>query len=243
MTHPIVLIHGLFGHLKDPTIIRSLNHADVFAPDLLGYGIEEGAAEWSLQDQADHVGHWIERNSPGPVHLVGHSVGGAVAALVAGRYAERVASFTSIEGNFTLKDAFWSGQIAQKPLSEVEAIIAGYRADPAAWISAAGVPLTDWTRELAQSWLDHQSAHTVQTQAKAVVAATGQGEYLALWRRLLETGLPIHLMAGERSRPGWDVPDWVLSATSRVTVMPNAGHLMMAEDPAAFGAALSAFFS
>ncbi|WP_428942794.1 alpha/beta fold hydrolase [Xanthomonas oryzae] len=42
------------------------------------------------------------------VHLVGHSVGGAVSALVCSLYPELVASFTSVEGNFTLKDAFWS---------------------------------------------------------------------------------------------------------------------------------------
>jgi pimeloyl-ACP methyl ester carboxylesterase len=40
------------------------------------------------------------------VSLVGHSVGGVVAYAFAHRYPECVKSLVSVEGNFTLKDAF-----------------------------------------------------------------------------------------------------------------------------------------
>jgi lipase len=42
------------------------------------------------------------------VQLIGHSVGGVVAAGYAHRFPKRVASFVNVEGNFTLADAFWS---------------------------------------------------------------------------------------------------------------------------------------
>lgn len=242
MTLPIVLIHGLFGHLKDERLTAVFSDYSVLAPDLLGYGAApEPVAGWRLADQADHVAAAMQAAGIARAHLVGHSVGGAVAALLTARFPERVATLTSVEGNFTLKDAFWSGKIAKMPLAEVEQIIDGYRADPAAWIAGAGVPVTEVTQALAESWLAHQSARTVQRQAQAVVAATGQADYLDLWRGILAEK-PVHLVAGSTSRAGWDVPDWAEAAAQSVTLIPDTGHLMMAEQPEAFGEALMRFW-
>jgi pimeloyl-ACP methyl ester carboxylesterase len=43
----------------------------------------------------------------------------------------------------------------------------------------------------------------------------------------------VELVAGERSRGGWDVPDWALAAAA-LTVIPDTGHLMMLERPQSF---------
>lgn len=77
------------------------------------------------------------------MHLVGHSVGGAVSVVFAALYPERVASITSFEGNFTLKDAFWSAQIAKKDVVEVQSIVDSYKKDIGAWISGADVAPSD----------------------------------------------------------------------------------------------------
>lgn len=240
MKKPIVLVHGLFGHLNDPKILSSISERDVFAPDLLGYGehSEVQIDAIALEDQADHVARYIQSNDLGMVNLVGHSVGGAVVVLVTRKYPQMVASLTSVEGNFTLKDAFWSGQIAQKALSEVEEIVDGYKVNPDAWISGAGVPLNEWTRALARSWLYNQPASTIKAQARAVVEATGKPDYLDSIRSLMTTDLPIHLIAGECSREGWNVPEWAVRLATSDYNIPNTGHLMMVEDPEAFGAAI-----
>lgn len=240
MKKPIVLVHGLFGHLNDPKILSSISERDVFAPDLLGYGehSEEQIDAISLEDQADHVARYIQSNDLGMVNLVGHSIGGAVVVLVARKYPQMVASLISVEGNFTLKDAFWSGQIAQKALPEVEEIVDTYKVDPDAWISGAGVPLNEWTKSLARSWLHNQPASTIQAQARAVVEATGKPDYLDSIRLLMTSDLPFHLIAGECSREGWDVPEWAVRHATSDYNIPNMGHLMMAEDPEAFGAAI-----
>jgi pimeloyl-ACP methyl ester carboxylesterase len=240
MKKPIVLVHGLFGHLKDPKILGSISEFGVFAPDLLGYG-EHSAVQIdaiALEDQADHVARYIQNDDLGMVNLVGHSVGGAVAVLVAKKYPQMAASLTSVKGNFTLKDAFWSGQIAQKALPEVEQIVDGYKADPDCWISSAGVPLNEWTKALARSWLNNQPASTIKAQARAVVEATGKPDYLDSIRSLMTSDLPFHLIAGERSRDGWDVPEWAAKLATSNYNIPNTGHLMMAEDPEGFGLAV-----
>ncbi len=243
---PVVLIHGLFGHLHDDRILGAFGDTPVHAPDLVGYGslVNKTAmggtdnAGLTLRDQAKNIVKYIRRNKLDPVHLVGHSVGGAVAVLVAADYPDLVASLTSVEGNFTIEDAFWSAQLADKPDSEVEAIIDLYRSNPDAWIQDAGVTLNDWTQALAVSWIENQPASTIQAQARAVVSATSTDIYLGLVRMLLKSDMPFHLICGERSRTGWNVPDWVRELATSDTTIANTGHLMMAENPQAFANAI-----
>ncbi|MES2116271.1 MAG: alpha/beta fold hydrolase, partial [Pseudomonadota bacterium] len=124
MTTPILLIHGLFGSLSDAHIVAAFGATPVLAPDLLGYGEYRSADTdgLTLEAQADHVAAWLRQRGDAAAHVVGHSVGGAVAMCFASRHPELTRSLTSIEGNFTLKDAFWSSQIAQMALPEVQAI-------------------------------------------------------------------------------------------------------------------------
>ncbi|WP_299391651.1 alpha/beta fold hydrolase [Pelagibius sp.] len=237
---PIVLLHGLIGRLGDAEILAPFGGREVHAPDLLGYGRNRDAdtSALSLEDQARHVAGFIAGLDRGPVHLAGHSVGGAVAVLVAQRFPEHVRSLISIEGNFTLKDAFWSAQLAAKSDAEVAEILGGYTADPAAWIAAAGVPVTPWTTALARDWLAHQPATTVKAQARAVVAATRPAEYLKTLHKLMASDLPVCLIAGGRSAEGWDTPDWANRACRLRINIPGVGHLMMAESPQAHARAI-----
>ncbi|UXS00690.1 alpha/beta fold hydrolase [Agrobacterium tumefaciens] len=240
LSEPVVLIHGLFGNLNDPEILAPFDGIDVHTPDLIGYGRyrDEPIENLTLRDQADHVAGHIRNIGRPKVHLVGHSVGGAVSALVCQHYPDMIASFTSVEGNFTLKDAFWSGQIAQKPDAEAAEIIREYEADPAQWIAKAGVPVNDWTLSLAKGWLANQPATTIKAQARAVVAATGHDDYLSGLRATMESGLPVYLVAGARSASGWDVADWANDLCRMRVNIPRTGHLMMAENPALFASTI-----
>ncbi|ENN89503.1 hypothetical protein RHSP_60960 [Rhizobium freirei PRF 81] len=237
---PIVLLHGLFGSLNDPKILAAFGNADIHAPDLIGYGRnrEANTSKLTLLDQARHIADFISGLGAGKVHLVGHSVGGAVSVLVARHFPGLVESLTSVEGNFTLKDAFWSGQIAVKPDEEVAHIISGYETDPDAWIAGAGVQINEWTSSLARGWLANQPPSTIKAQAKAVVAATGDAAYLDAIRGILQSDIPVYLIAGRRSAEGWDVPDWVNDLCTARLNIADTGHLMMAENPAAFAAAV-----
>lgn len=240
MTTPILLIHGLFGSLSDRRIAAAFGETSVLAPDLLGYGSYRSADTdgITIEAQADHVAAWMRQRGDAPAHVVGHSIGGAVAMFFASRHPELTRSLTSIEGNFTLKDAFWSSQIAQMSLSEVEAIVDGYKANVSGWISGANVAPTQWTLDVAQRWLHNQPASTVRAQARAVVAATGRAEYLDMVRRLLDAGPPFHLIGGARSRAGWDVPDWVARKATSNSDVAGTGHLMMLDAPDRFADAI-----
>jgi len=237
---PLVLVHGLIGSLNAPLVTRAFSRR-VLAPDLLGYGPGPApSTPWTLDDQAAHLGAIIEAKTDDPVDLVGHSVGGAVAWRLSLLRPDLVRSLTSVEGNFSLGDAFWSRQIASQPLAEVEAALAVFRSDVGAWLRRSGVDPTEAVLAIATDWLDNQPASTVQTQARAVVRATTDPAYLEGVRDVLGRGLPLHLVAGERTAAGWTVPDWVRAAAVSDVVAPGTGHLLMIENPGVFAALVEA---
>ncbi len=236
----LVLLHGLIGHLNIPELRGALSGINVTTPDLIGYGEhrQQDVAALTLNDQAQHVIQHIEGSFHEPVHLLGHSVGGAVAALVACVRPDLLKSYLSVEGNFTLKDAFWSAQIAEKPQIEVEEIIDKYRAEPQAWINGAIDTPTDLSARLAVEWLDNQPATAIRAQARAVVAATGKADYLSNLRQTMESDLPVYLISGANSAASWDTPDWANQLCRMRINIRGTGHLMMAENPQAFAAAI-----
>jgi pimeloyl-ACP methyl ester carboxylesterase len=72
----------------------------VIAPDISGYGSGPGPADMpkTLAEEVAHLGTAIDRIE-GPIHLVGHSYGGAIAFKIAtaSRFVDRVRSLTLIE--------------------------------------------------------------------------------------------------------------------------------------------------
>lgn len=241
MTKDVLLVHGLFGHLRMAELLSAFAPRDANAIDLLGYGaMRDAARPWSLDNQAEYVLR-IAQKMERP-HIVGHSVGGAVAALAAAYSPGVFSSLTIVEGNLTPEDAFWSEGIAAKPVSHIQEIMQGYNENPGAWFEAAGVQLDARTVELARDWLDFQPAETIHEQAKAVVKATEPPEYL---KKVLSAAnnLPLILVAGERSAENWTVPEQVLAASRSSIIMDGCGHLMMAEDPALFAQLINAELS
>lgn len=235
----ILLIHGLFGSLSDPKILSQFSPASVLAPDLIGYGENRGVKRrWTLEDQADYLANWLKERQSEPIHVVGHSVGGAVATLFAHRHPTLTKSLTLVEGNLTLGDAFWSRKISTETLAAIDKEVGSFKRDVGGWLAQSGVPATPWTLATATGWLANQPSRTLRSQARAVVTATGSQNYLDIVKRLLDDGLPLHLLAGARSRKGWNVPTWLAQRANSNADIPETGHLMMLEQPEAFAKAI-----
>ncbi len=237
MTQPVlVMIHGLMGSLVYFEPERRIRGAEVHAPSLLGYGEERGAdvARLTLQSQAEHVARYLAERTRGEVWVVAHSMGGAVATVLLDQFPDRIVGLINHEGNFTLKDAFWSRAIAAMDLEAWRREFARMGADPAGWLARSGIAVTPERLAWAAHIPDRQPAETVQAMSRAVVAETGAPAYLEAVRRIVDRGIPIHLVAGERSAASWDVPDFVRRAARSYSEIPGAGHLSMLEAPDAF---------
>ncbi|MHB1668696.1 MAG: alpha/beta fold hydrolase [Thiomonas sp.] len=235
-SHPTVLIHGLLGTFQVPDVTGDFAPGWALAPDLLGYGALSGLPprDINIPAQVAYLRETIRKAfGAEPVHLVGHSIGGAIAALFAHAQPDQVRSVVSVEGNFTLKDAFWSSSVALMSAAAAEQMLSAFRADPAAWLAGAGIAADARTLPLGIHWLAQQPASTVRAMAQSVVAETGTADYLPKVREVFARH-PVHLFAGERSRASWDVPYWALQNAASITLLPQTGHLMMLEQPQAF---------
>lgn len=229
----MLIIHGLIGSLDyfDPG--RRICGASVRGIDLVGYGTSPlmRGQRPTLQDQADHVASHLP---DGPTWLLGHSMGGAIAMMVADQHAHRVVGVINVEGNFTLKDAFWSSTIADQSPEDWAERYDAMRRDVSDWLTRCSIKPNPQRIEWATRMLDNQPPETVYAMSQAIIAETGTPAYLDAVRRVVDRGLAIHLIAGERSAGEWDVPKFVRDAARTDTQISGAGHLMMLEEPDAF---------
>lgn len=231
---PLVMVHGLFGplHYFDPA--ARMPGVSVLTPDLLGYGGRGVHAELSLAAQAGEVVQILRAHGAQSFNLLGHSVGGAVAVLAAARAPELVRSIVSVEGNFTLDDAFMCRRIAAlDPVGWADEL-RGIQGDPAAWLAKGGIAATSERLRMAHCILQNQTAGTLQAMARSVVQETAAPAYLQSVRQILAEGVSLHLLAGSRSAESWNVPAWVRRGATTSVVLPNCGHMMMLEEPDLF---------
>lgn len=232
----LLLIHGLAGSLDYFEPRERITAATIHTPDLLGYGVLRGASvdRLTLQGQAEHVACHLETRCQTPAWLLGHSMGGAVAMLVADQRPEDVAGIINVEGNFTLKDAFWASKIMVKSPSEWADEYRRMERDVSATVAAWHIVSSPQRTEWLASILAHQPARTIYAMSKAIITETGDAGYIEVVRRVVERGMPIHLIAGERSARAWDVPEFVRGAARSYAEIADAGHLIMLEQPDAF---------
>lgn len=232
----LLMIHGLVGSLDyfDPD--ARIETADVRTLDLLGYGDFRDAnpARLTLHAQTEHVASQMAVLPDRPVWLLGYSMGGAIAVLATERRPELVSGIINVEGNFTLRDAFWSRDIIAKSLEEWSNEYRAMLHDVPGWVTRCGVEPSKERVAWAASILEHQPAETVFAMSKAIVEETGDPAYLDAVRRVVEGGVPVHLIAGQRSAQDWDVPDFVRDSAQSYTRIAHAGHLMMLEQPVTF---------
>lgn len=94
---PIVLVHGLGGSIENWSLIgvRLSEHGHVVALDLPGFGLSPPAADWSLDTHSDVIAEFAARFDP-PVTLIGNSMGGLLAEMVAARHPELVSALILI---------------------------------------------------------------------------------------------------------------------------------------------------
>jgi pimeloyl-ACP methyl ester carboxylesterase len=125
-TVTLLFIHGLgesglcFEHLLGADELAAYR---LLVPDLPGYGRSPWLAgePLGLADQADHLAGWLRGRGEGPVILVGHSMGGVVALLLAERHAALARGVIDVDGNKSPDDCTFSGQAAGQDLATFRA--------------------------------------------------------------------------------------------------------------------------
>jgi len=122
---PIVFLHG-FGSTKEDyaDVVRHAAFAGhaFLAYDAPGCGESHCAdlSRVSIPFLVNTAMEMLDRLAIDRFHLVGHSMGGLTALMLADRQPDRVLSFVNIEGNIAPEDCFLSRQIVDYPAADAE---------------------------------------------------------------------------------------------------------------------------
>ncbi|MGW4029522.1 alpha/beta fold hydrolase [Streptomyces sp. NPDC004838] len=115
---PVVLLHGLGRSLEDWEPLRTaLPTRRLLALDLAGFGWSQAPPDLGLASMAEHVAKSLDRlGVTAPVHLVGNSLGGAVAMRLAVHHPARVASLALANSAGFGREVTWALRVLDLPL-------------------------------------------------------------------------------------------------------------------------------
>ncbi len=234
---PLVWIHGLgesglcFEGLLAEERWRDRRH---LVPDLSGYGrAERTDAPLPLAGLADGVAAWLDHRGISHAVVVGHSMGGVVALLLAERYPGRVAAVIDVEGNKTIDDCVYSS--AAEGVSPAEFAARGFDRLRAGVAAKARGDLA--SRTYGESL---RLAEPRQFHANALeLVELSRGGTLA--RRLAGLPVPQLYVGGVPRGAGPRTLEAVAGAGLPFVLIENAGHWPFLDRPDAFASALHEF--
>ncbi|MCX6048149.1 MAG: alpha/beta fold hydrolase [Chloroflexi bacterium] len=89
---PIILVHGLAGSTRwwTQNIDVLAAYFQVYLVDLSGFGSEEGRSRFVLNQAASFLAQWMDSLQLERANIIGHSMGGRIAAEFAATFPQRV---------------------------------------------------------------------------------------------------------------------------------------------------------
>jgi pimeloyl-ACP methyl ester carboxylesterase len=222
---PTVYLHGLgssapayFAEVAAATGRRSL------LVDFLGFGLSDRPADfgYTMEDHADTVAALLRGVDLAAVRVVAHSMGGAIAILLAERHPELVGELVLAEANLR--------PVGRPALS---ARIAAYAEEDYVQTMhqrILAVIGSEWAATARQ-------ADPLAMYRSAVSLAGGERERWYV-HSLCALTIPRTFLRGERSNPPADEAALVEAGVT-VAVIPGGGHNMMLDNPKAFVEALT----
>jgi pimeloyl-ACP methyl ester carboxylesterase len=200
--------------------------------DLPGSGASPPLEDWNgtIEDHAAVALAFVEQVAQKPVVLFGHSLGGSVAIVAATHRPDLIRHLIVAEPNLDPGSGTTSVTIARQ--READFVAVGFRRLLAATerLARQGNTSADrWLATLRQS--DPLSLHRAATSLLANRTPTFREQLATL-------AVPVSTIRGDLSQ--LPRPPVTASTHLRRYVVPNAGHQMFDDNPAAFSAILAA---
>jgi esterase len=242
----IVLVHGAFNDYRywQPQLDSLSARYRVVSVSLRHYYPERWKGvgdDFSVRQQAEDLGAFIERLGTGPVYLVAHSRGGSVAAGTARLRPDMVKKLVLLEPSLL--------SLAPRPASagpDPNIVRARNTVDMLKKGDTEGA-LEYYIDDLngPGAWKRRTEADRdrVRDNAWTVVGGVGHADIVGC-EELRAMRMPILLMESEKGPQGLRRllgEAQKCAPSARRVLIPAAGHSMNRDNPAAFDAALSAF--
>ena len=237
---PLLLIHGLgsnaaqdWGRLVAP--LGRSHH--VYAPDLVGFGLSErpASADYSIPMQVDAVRAFLEAVGVSKAQVAGLSMGGWIAARLAGEHPELVERLVLVDAAGLRPDE--KSPIPAEVLlphdeAGVRRLIAAVRHKPP---PAPSFLVRDILRErLREEWIVRRALESMRPGRDWLNGTLGRATMpvLIVWGRQ-DVLIPVAYAA----------PLQAELAHATLSVLDGCGHVPMADCPEAFDRTLIAFLS
>ena len=235
---PVVFFHGAGGLLADnPFLDQLAARYHVFAPELPGYG--ESTGEDLLEDMLDftlHGGDVVAALGLTKPHLIGHSMGGMIAAEMAAIAPNDVGKLVLVAAA-----GLW---IEEHPIPDIFALLPGQLVELLFQDPAKGQTLLTGGADFSD--MEVFKEFYLAQQRRLAIA----GKILfpipnrRVSKRLYRVTAPTLVLWGEGDRlivPAY-AKRWAgLIAGATVDLIPNAAHMLPYEQPQAFASAVSRF--
>jgi pimeloyl-ACP methyl ester carboxylesterase len=228
----LVLLHGMGANAsvweRLLSIVERSWSGRWLAPDLRGHGGSVREGPYGIGAHAADVAALVEAEAPGPVTLVGHSFGGAVAALVAtGWFGPRVSGVAAfgVKIEWTEPEIEKARSLAERPApafatreeaTERYLRISGLAglADQSSATAAAGVIAVDGRFQVAMDPRAYGAvgpsiAGLLRLAAVPLRLAAGERDPMVTLEQMQRIDPAAQLFAGVGHNAHWEAPDGV----------------------------------
>jgi pimeloyl-ACP methyl ester carboxylesterase len=240
----IVLLHGITDTgLCWPRVVKALSpEYDLILPDARGHGLsDKPAAGYTPQDHAADVAGLIQALGLKRPVLLGHSMGGGVAATFAGLYPDLV-------GGVILEDPPWREPAPGDSPAQRDAAIAQWRREILAQKERTAEDIIAAGKAERPKWADEEFPDWAVAKQQVSPDVVGYAaEWLVPWQDVVRRiACPALLITADPKEGAIVTPEVAAEAATlmpkgKVVYIPGAGHNIRREQFEAYMAAVREF--
>ncbi len=221
---PIVLVHGFGGDLDNWLFnldaLEGVGH--VFALDLPGHGQSVKTAGGGIESLVDALASFMETVGIDAAHFVGHSMGGAVCAMLSLTHSDRVKSLTLVDTaglGPEINAEYIDGFVAAETRRELKPVVQHLFADKSLV-----------SRQMIDDLLKYKRLDGVDEALRAISTSAFSGgvQSTVLAEKITSSGIPVLVI--------WGADDAIIPVShanaivgAKVKVISDAGHMPQME--------------
>ena len=232
----LLLIHGLGCSLKYWNCVfdaQELSHYRILAVDLPGFGLSEKpeSYDYQLPTQGRLIFKLLRVLQIREFSLIGHSMGGAIAILMALQQPQLIQKLLVIEPNLHADNA----ELSRKIIKYTEAaFIERYEEFRLSAIDTVKHWFVDLQQRDLDEYIDELLKSTAISMYRSASSLLSETSEPGLAGRFRQMNIPRHFVIGEETTKVKPIPEEFLNGGVNTIVVPGVGHMMMVDKPALF---------